>query len=271
MQDICTFVSQRKWEGSIDFVHFVYEMKIKKLKQPFFNLNYYLYLVVNGKSKLKFADKEYDLTAGTLFLVPPWQMHEILPTDDFTYLYISFNGQGVESLLSDTGVAHGFVLDGFSHLIDFWIQSIRRISSENDILITSAVFMHTMSYLCAGALAQRERDGRCIEEIKQYISDNATRSELCLKMVADVFFYSEKYLSRFFRAQAGMKFTEYLGCVRINHALRLIKEGERSVSALAEKSGFGDSYYFSKVFKKRLGVSPAAYIRESGAGKQPLA
>ena len=264
MQDICTFISRRSWNGNIDFVHFVYEMKIKKLKQPFFNTNYYLYLVVNGKSKLKLDDKEYDLKTGTLFLVPPWQMHEILPEDDFTYLYISFNGSDIKDFFENMGVEQTFVRGGFAHLIDFWMHSIRRISSGNDILITSAVFMYTMSYLCAGATDTAERDYKNIEEIKQYIADNCHRTDLCLKMVADIFFYNEKYFSQFFKAHVGMKFTEYLGNVRINHALCLIKEGEHSVSALAEKSGFGDSYYFSKVFKKQLGVSPASYIKASG-------
>ena len=96
MRDVCNFISEEDNLEKISFAQFVYEVELRKLKQPFFPSNYYLYLSAYGTGKLKTEEGEYDLKPGVLFLVPPWKMHEIISENDFTYLYISFNGEGVE-------------------------------------------------------------------------------------------------------------------------------------------------------------------------------
>jgi YesN/AraC family two-component response regulator len=53
-----------------------------------------------------------------------------------------------------------------------------------------------------------------------------------------------------------IKPSEYINNIRISVALSLLLETNLLVSEIAEKSGFSDVYYFSKVFKKNIGVSP---------------
>jgi two-component system response regulator YesN len=85
---------------------------------------------------------------------------------------------------------------------------------------------------------------------------------MSLRMIAEIFFYSEKYFSYLFREKIGIKFTDYLNDLRIHLSLRLIREGVKSVSELSSACGFMNACYFSKVFKKIMGKSPAVYIRE---------
>ena len=56
-----------------------------------------------------------------------------------------------------------------------------------------------------------------------------------------------------------MGVVEYIRSVRLAHACRLLEEGTLSVSQVAEASGFRDALYFSRVFKKIVGLSPRAY------------
>lgn len=141
MRDICRFITNDAQSGAIDYIYFVYEAEIKKLKQPFFHSNYYLYLVSKGTGKLVSDEKEYDLKPGTLFLVAPWHFHEIKDTRDFTYLYISFNGQGVQNLFKKIGYGNdGFVLNDFEHLIEFWIKC-------KAVVITILYFYFILTYL----------------------------------------------------------------------------------------------------------------------------
>ncbi len=49
--------------------------------------------------------------------------------------------------------------------------------------------------------------------------------------------------------------------MKIERACYLLDTGELSISAVAEQLGYEDSYYFSRLFKKVMGVSPSSYRR----------
>ena len=198
MRDICRFITNDAQSGAIDYIYFVYEAEIKKLKQPFFHSNYYLYLVSKGTGKLVSDEKEYDLKPGTLFLVAPWHFHEIKDTRDFTYLYISFNGQGVQNLFKKIGYGNdGFVLNDFEHLIEFWIKCIRRITPENDAVLTDSVLKYTFSFL--SDIKNKQYTSNEFDMVIKYVNDHYSEPSLTMKKVADLFFYSYKYFSHIFK------------------------------------------------------------------------
>ena len=261
MRDICTTVAAESPIGGIYYNYFVYEMELRKLKQPFFQSHYYLYLFACGEGEIRHEGKIYPVRPGTLVLVHPWQMFEIVETKkELTSLYISMIGDGLIPILSQIGAqAPITVYSAQEHLLDFWMKSIRRVQQKNSLYITESVFMHTVSYLTC---EDRGSEDRSFDAIKFYIQENLQNPEMSIGLVAGIFFYSEKYFSYLFKEKNGIKFTDYLNDLRIRLALRLIVEGNRSVSELSAACGFASACYFSKVFKKVMGKSPAAYIRE---------
>ena len=73
----------------------------------------------------------------------------------------------------------------------------------------------------------------------------------------------KKYLSALFKRRTGLRFSEYLNEIRIQRARELLQEGSRSLVQVATICGFANPLYFSKVFKKRIGVSPKSYIQNT--------
>ena len=73
-------------------------------------------------------------------------------------------------------------------------------------------------------------------------------------------FYNKKYLSDLFKARFNIPFNTYLTQLRIENAAKLIGAGFTSIKEIAQLSGFSDPLYFSKVFKKKYGISPGEYI-----------
>ena len=55
---------------------------------------------------------------------------------------------------------------------------------------------------------------------------------------------------------------DYIRLIRLNRAAELLKEGGKSVSEVAEMTGFCDGKYFREVFKKHFKVSPSRYGKE---------
>jgi len=68
------------------------------------------------------------------------------------------------------------------------------------------------------------------------------------------------YLSARFKQEMGIGFVEYLTDVRINHVKWLLKrEKYDTIKNISQRAGFTDYQHFCKVFKKRVGCSPAAF------------
>jgi two-component system response regulator YesN len=68
---------------------------------------------------------------------------------------------------------------------------------------------------------------------------------------------NRSYLSSVFKKETGISFTDYVNSLKIEEAKGLIqKYGLRTCEA-AEKLGFHDESYFSKLFKKYVGVNPS--------------
>lgn len=102
-----------------------------------------------------------------------------------------------------------------------------------------------------------------IKIVKQYIEDNYNREELTLQDVADYTYLSPQHLSRIFRKEMGITFIDYLTKVRIRKAIDLLFEEDLKMYEIAEKVGYTTQHYFSNVFKKITGVSPAEYRKSA--------
>jgi len=87
-------------------------------------------------------------------------------------------------------------------------------------------------------------------------------SSISLQDLADVLHCTTRQLQRLFKAKLGVGPMEYLIQIRMNHAQGMLVNTEVPLKVVAESVGYGDSYYFSRAFKKHFGVSPL-YFRQN--------
>lgn len=260
MEDICNFIPPKK-TGGVECYHFVYETRLKKLKQPFKYGIFHAYLCVKGEGKLNIDGCEYQLSPGTLFFTFPEERYSIEDISALTYLYISFGGKDASCVLSDFGVSKNMrILDGFSHLVHFWMSSICRVDKQNAVALTESVLLYTLSYINSET---KEKGGDRFNSVLEYIDANIFEQNLSIARVADLFFYSEKYLSALFTRRMGERFTGYVCTKRIEKAKKHLIENELSVSEISYACGFSDPFYFSKVFKKYTGYTPSQFAKKS--------
>lgn len=262
MEDICNFLPRRTVSGDIDYYHFVYEASFKRLPQPFFYTKYRAFLVFKGEGMLTIDAQSWLLTPGTLFFIHPRVTFRFEGSANFTYLYISFDGDAVKPLFEKFGVTPAnFIFRDVPNLCNFWMTSIRRINPTNAHALTESVLLYSLSYLPSSHEARTD-NGR-FDSILNYIAEHYSDFTLSLKKIADIHFYSEKYLSSLFKKNMGKNFTEYLNEYRIAHAVAIIRDGDNTISGIAAKCGYSDPLYFSKVFKKAIGIPPSEYIKQT--------
>ena len=263
MYDICQFIPPKDHPSELSFFHFVYEVEVKRLKQPFNHGNYYAQVVFRGNAILKTEGKSYSLTRGDVFFTQPYQSYTLDADNDFSFMYISFNGNGAFTLFQEHNIRKdNCVFHNLEQILPFWIESIRRIKPSNANTLTESVLLYTFSFIDGNRNERYEKIKDKFDSILDYLSLNCTSTDISLKKVADLFFYTEKHLSHLFVKKTGKKFTQYISELRIQYAVRLIKEGDLTLDEIAGRCGFRDKFYFSKVFKKIIGQTPTAYLHE---------
>lgn len=120
----------------------------------------------------------------------------------------------------------------------------------------TGIFNLIMDYV-----AERRKQGgnNIIHEIRKYILDNYCE-DITLKIVAKAFYINPEYLSRLFKRVTGQNFIDYLTEVRIAKAMELIRSNkDLKIYEIAEKVGYKDVKYFSRVFKAYSNKNPYSY------------
>ena len=83
--------------------------------------------------------------------------------------------------------------------------------------------------------------------------------DLSQTQVADAFRISSYTLSRMFKTQIGVGFTEYVNFKRLEYAKELLLTTGYSVHEIAFLAGYANDNYFSRIFKANVGMSPTAF------------
>jgi transcriptional regulator GlxA family with amidase domain len=85
-----------------------------------------------------------------------------------------------------------------------------------------------------------------------------------MEELADRFGMSSRTFERRFRAAVGQSPIAYLQKVRISAARRMLEDGKRSIQQVSSAVGYDDIAFFRALFKRQIGVSPAAYRERFG-------
>ncbi len=128
-----------------------------------------------------------------------------------------------------------------------------------------------ISHLSEMLAEPRQESSYCAmtRQIFDYVENNLQNSNLTLNYIAEHCLYMNvDYVSKKFVKETGRKFSDYLTDVRIRKAKEYMMSGDK-IQDIAEKVGCGKNpQYFSQLFKKRVGMTPTAYIAKyCGAGQ----
>lgn len=95
------------------------------------------------------------------------------------------------------------------------------------------------------------------QRIYQYIESNF-KEPLKLETLAKLFGYNSSYLGKLFHKETGMNFNTYLDRLRIEHSKKHLEYGA-TIATASEVSGFNNVDYYTKKFKKYVGILPSEY------------
>ncbi|MBP3361061.1 MAG: helix-turn-helix transcriptional regulator [Clostridia bacterium] len=98
-----------------------------------------------------------------------------------------------------------------------------------------------------------------VKEAFDYIHRNFTDPELSIGRITAIASVSDTYFRRIFNQVYKTTPVKYINKIRIDYACSLLISGTYTVEETAEKSGFNDTKYFSRIFRQYKGCPPSAF------------
>ena len=261
------------------------------------NTTYHLLMYVDGGSfKMKIENKVYSCSTGDFLFIPCGVHHKPLESEGTSYLYFEIfpqviNTDNINTATKIVGAKYKkpiqypgtnevrtsynfnyyrmalspyITLSTLTHCLDnIPVQKvIRRISELNvltnpGIMILAEQFLRELLVLISAEINEN-RYSKALNMILEYISTHFAEN-ITLKGLSKRFSLSESYIARLFKTQLGTTLSEYVNTLRIQFACSLLKNTDMKLSEIAEKSGYNNQYYFSRIFKKLNGITPIKY------------
>lgn len=88
-----------------------------------------------------------------------------------------------------------------------------------------------------------------LDRIKRYTEEHY-QEEIPLPCAAEVAGMEATYFSAFFRKKIGIRYTDWLACLRVAHAIRLLRSRDQPIAEIAQAVGFNDLRTFERAFKR---------------------
>ena len=263
--NICRFVPTYNAADVITTLNFVCEKGEFVNRGPFLFSFYRLCFVQKGEGVLSFGRSSFQLKENDVFVIFPSVEYRIECDEDFNLMYVSFIGTRISEILTRLEITKKrCVFENMSHVRFFWEQEF---SCRNEFLdlVSESVILYTFSEIGHKFSVRKDAEELNPSDsmlfVKKFIDENFGDPELSLESVSVRFQYNKKYLSHSFKQFFGVGVTEYLNTLRVSYAVSLMEQKHRFVQEIAFRCGYKDPLYFSRVFKKVMGVSPREMIR----------
>lgn len=265
---------------------------------------YVLYFIKSGELHIQENGVQYVLRKGDIFLLEPNLDHEGFDKHVCDYYYIHFSHTGIESLyvedvltLAKKSLLETSYSDDYSNLQNndicyfpkhFTLSSKtsfhQALHTMNEIMqlyrrkhynrsltalrFAQLVIEWSREYLLSELQRNDKKRTKSIVKVHallDYIHQHYTM-KITSTMIEQEFECNFDYINRVFSEVTGYTITRYINQIRINHAKELIEATHLSIGEIGYLVGLNDPYYFSKVFKKLVGLSPIQYYRQIREG-----
>lgn len=240
-----------------------------------------LFYVESGACRFLIENNMYDLHAGDFILIPPLALHYTRylfgacrrcvlffrreDLDETTIACMPHQAAffsetrifQVPEALQESLTAHIGRMEREEKIGDSRSAALLRLQLQELFLYSSRVCIFLQD-----TPANIYTTDRQIQEAARFIISHYME-QITTADVAAAAGFSPNYLSRKFRAAAGIGVHEYLTFIRLQHAALELVSTDDSITEIAFHCGFSDSNYFKDAFKRKYGLTPREYRKKS--------
>ena len=230
---------------------------------------------VEGRGWYRLAGSRFEISTGQFFILPPDLPHAYGSNDTtpWTIYWIHFNGNLDHQYADGLSIPHQITTTLNSRIADrialfeeifFSLKAGFSIENLHYALSLFHYFLGSLRYVRQFRLAAASspsssspNDVACKSAIK-FMQENIER-HISLDQLADFAGYTPGHFSAIFKRAIGHAPIAYFNLLKIQTACHLLDSTDMNINQIAAKLGFDDSYYFSRLFSKIMGMPPSAY------------
>ena len=239
-------------------------------ERPNGRADYHILYIYQGACHTELLGKNVVAEKGDMILFKPYEKHKyrFYKSDLPISCYIHFTGVGCEKILNDIGFKDKRIIRiGTSKTILALFEKLEMDSNLkqpfSDALcagyIIEILSLAGRRFYYSGNHAYLNKKSQ-MSAVCQFMYDNYMQ-KLSVEDCARQCKLSPGRFAHVFKEAIGKSPLEYINEIRISKAKELLLSQNHTVSEIAEMVGFPNQIYFSKIFKKKTGVSPKQYSK----------
>ncbi|MDA8410736.1 MAG: AraC family transcriptional regulator [Treponema sp.] len=227
---------------------------------------YHIVYITRGRGIFETEGKIYEVTPGSALLLFPGIPHRYKPDFDtgWSEYWVGFRGPYPDSL-SRAGFlspANPFHMPGFGNAILSQYQEILELVRCQEPLYqlrgTTLILGIVAEILACGRKSAQPTQAEELVARAKLLMEERIDDDINLIGIAEGVGVSPSHLSEIFKSYTSMTPHQYFISIKIARAKELLGRG-LSVKEVSARIGISDEYYFSRLFKKKTGLSPSRW------------
>jgi len=116
------------------------------------------------------------------------------------------------------------------------------------------LFEKSVDYQKTSGKTKRKVIERAEEYVREHFNENINLND-----ISQYIYMNPSYFSRLFKSETGENFVDFLSRIRVEKSMELLQNSNLHVYEISNMVGYNDYRYFSKIFKRFTGITPAEY------------
>ena len=231
--------------------------------------DYQILYVASGKAHFWFNGVEEVITSGHMVLYQPKEIQKYIyyVEDHPEVFWIHFTGYDVKNILT----YHGIPLDQhvfYSRTLPEYKMLFRKIIRElQQCKYGYEDYIASMFNTILLLVSRQQQEGENVEinipeEIEAAVAYFNENTKISVEDYAESLHISTNWFIRNFKQYMKISPTQYILSLRMVNAQSLLENTDYKIGEIAEIVGYDNQLYFSRVFRKEYGVSPAQYRKK---------
>lgn len=229
--------------------------------------NIFLYCM-EGEGTISVEGRKYTLHANEAFCIPRMRRHHYFSSKEnpWSILWVHLKGEDTKYFPIEECRVVQFQSQHATNRMQFLFDLLFRVLDGNYTLGNFIYISQVLSLILAetydrekvdGTLEQNKHVTNIIRYMEKHLEEN-----LSLEQIVEDFELSKSYLNAIFQKYTQHSPMDFFINMKMKRACELLRAGNLYIYEVAQRLGYADQYYFSRTFKKVVGMSPKEY-RES--------
>lgn len=248
------------------------EYSSKNPDRSILGAHYVIHYVASGIGTVRIGNGAYSIASGSVFVLFPNQVHQIIPEENetLTIHWVELEGNVLLpefnrlNLSSNSPMLPLHVQPGISRTETAFTQLLES-RRENEACQLGRCWAILGALLEETAQIKPQRLGnqrrRYVEQAMDLIQKNYMH-DITVEDIAEYCGLNRSYLGKLFRDETGKSTQEYLIEYRMEVACRYLSETTAPIGTIALSVGYQNQLHFSRAFRKTFGLSPRDWQKE---------